>query len=101
MKRLLFCICLYSPVVGLAQFPTPSIKPFIAFDDSVIALTHCTLADGIALKAMPDQTVVLHNGIITAIGPSSRTPLPKEARVMDCTGKSLLHCLVLMNGRLC
>jgi len=97
MKRLLLCICLYAPLAGLAQFPTSSINPFIAFDDSVIALTHCTLADVIALKAVPDQTVILHNGTITAIGASSRTPLPNGARVVDCSGKSLLPGLVLMH----
>lgn len=97
MKRLLLCIGLYLPVVGLAQFSTSSINPFLAFNDSVIALTHCTLADVIALKAVPDQTVIIRGGIITAVGASAGTPLPKEARVIDCQGKSLLPGLVLLH----
>lgn len=84
-------------MVGLAQPASSPLRPFIAFDDSVIALTHCTLADVIGVKAVPDQTVIIRDGIITAIGASAGTPLPKEARVVDCTGKSLLPGLVLMH----
>jgi imidazolonepropionase-like amidohydrolase len=88
------------PVVGFAQPATSPLRPFIAFDEPVIALTHCTLADVIAVKAVPDQTVIIRDGIITTMGPSSSTPLPKKARVIDCTGKSLLPGLVLMHEHL-
>src|SRR5690349_10473030 len=97
MKRLLLYISLYLPMVGLAQSASAPLRPFIAFDDSVIALTHCTLADVIALKAVPDQTVIVRGGVINAIGASAGIVLPKGARVVDCTGKSLLPGLVLMH----
>jgi len=84
-------------MMGDAQQASSPLRPFIAFDDSVIALTHCTLADVVAVKAVPDQTVILRNGVIAAIGSSAGTPLPKEARVIDCTGKSVLPGLVLMH----
>jgi imidazolonepropionase-like amidohydrolase len=100
MKRLLFCIGLALPLAGLAQPSSSPLRPFIAFDDSVIALTHCILADVIGLKAVPDQTVILRGGVISAIGSSSSISLPKEARVVDCTGKSLLPGLVLMHEHL-
>ena len=91
-------MCLYSPVVGLAQLAyTAPLRQFIAFDNPVIALTHCTLVDVITVKTVPDQTVILRDGIITAVGPSSRTPAPSEARMVDCTGKSVLPGLVLMH----
>jgi len=97
MKRLLLCIGLYLPVAGLAQPASSPLRPFIAFDDPVIALTHCTLADVIAMKEVPDQTVIIRGGVITAIGASAGTAVPKGARVVDCTGKSLLPGLVLMH----
>jgi enamidase len=97
-KRLLLFICLYSPMALLAQFENVSpLRPFIAFDNPVIALTHCTLADVISVKTVADQTVIIRDGIIAAIGASSGTPVPKEARVIDCTGKSLLPGFVLMH----
>jgi enamidase len=96
MKRLLFCISINLPMLGFAQLTYP-IRQFIAFDDSVISLTHCMLTDVITLKTLPDQTITLRNGLITVIGPSSSTPVPKEARVVDCTGKSVLPGLVLMH----
>ena len=61
------------------------------------ALTHCTLADVISVKTVADQTVIIRDGIIAAIGASSGTPVQKEARVIDCTGKSLLPGYVLMH----
>lgn len=100
MNRLLFVIGMFFPWAGFAQSGASPIRPFIAFDDPVIALTHCTVVDVINLKTIADQTVVLHDGIITAIGPASGTPPPKGARVMDCAGKSLLPGLVLTHEHL-
>jgi enamidase len=94
----LFAPPLFAPLWTLAQLVHSSpLNQFIAFDNPVIALTHCTLADVIAVKAVPDQTVIIRDGVITAIGASSGTPVPNDARVVDCTGKSLLPGLVLMH----
>jgi len=97
-KKLLLFIGLGWSMMTFAQ-PSylPSVRNFIAYDSPVIAFTHCILADVIALKAMPDQTVIVRNGKIAAIGEARNVPVPKEAQVIDCTGKSLLPGLVLMH----
>lgn len=98
MKKLLLSIGLCWSVTAFAQTAyLPSVRQFVAFDDPVIALTHCTLADVIGLKSVPDQTVIIRDGIITGIGASSSIPVPKEARTIDCAGKSVLPGLVLMH----
>ena len=98
MKRLLLSIGLGWSVIGFAQFSySPSVRSFIAYDHPVIALTHCILADVIDLKAVPDQTVIIRDGMIAAIGAAGSTAVPNEAQVIDCTGKSLLPGLVLMH----
>jgi imidazolonepropionase-like amidohydrolase len=55
-----------------------------------LALTHVTVIDAIGNTARPDQSVVILDGRITAMGPSSRIKLPKDARVIDARGKFLI-----------
>lgn len=74
-----------------------SVKRFIVHDEPLIAFTHCRLADVIGLKVKPDQTVVVRDGVITAVGDASATPVPPGATVIDCTGKSLLPGFVLLH----
>src|SRR6202012_29452 len=60
-----------------------------------LAFTHCLLADVEGLAIKPDQTVIVRDGKIAAIGTS--IDIPADATVIDCTGKSLLPGYVLMH----
>jgi imidazolonepropionase-like amidohydrolase len=71
-----------------------SVQRFIAYREPVLAFTHCHLADVEGLTVKDDQTVIVRNGIITAVG---NVPVPEDAKVIDCTGKSLLPGYVLMH----
>jgi len=82
--------------LGQANY-TPSVQRFIAYDQPILAFTHCTLADVVGLRAKPDQTIVVKNGLIAAIGPSASTAAPADATVIDCTGKSVLPGFVLLH----
>jgi imidazolonepropionase-like amidohydrolase len=62
---------------------SPSARQFIAYDSSLIAFTHCRLADVKNLRVLPDQTVIISSGIITAIGDAKTTPPPAGATVID------------------
>ena len=39
---------------------------------------------------LADAVVVMSNGVITAVGSRSDVPIPNEARVIDCTGKTVV-----------
>jgi imidazolonepropionase-like amidohydrolase len=39
---------------------------------------------------LPDAVVVTSNGVITAIGTRSEVSVPQDARVIDCTGKTIV-----------
>jgi imidazolonepropionase-like amidohydrolase len=39
---------------------------------------------------LPDAVVVISSGVITAIGSRSEVPVPADARVLDCTGKTVV-----------
>lgn len=72
-------------------------KKYIDYDSSVIAFSHCKLADVKQLKLLDDQTVIVKNGIITAIGDSKKLSPPAGSTVIDLTGKSLLPGFVLLH----
>src|SRR6185312_12846275 len=76
---------------------SPLVKKFIDYDTPFITFTHCRLADVKHLKVLEDQTVIIRNGIITAIDDSKKLPVPAGCTVIDLTGKSLLPGFVLVH----
>ena len=96
MKRL---GCLLAIVVAAAQPPSrfqPGVKPFLAFEGDTVALTHVRVIDGTGAAPREDQTVVIAGGRIAAI--NSRPP--EGARVVDCTGQTVIPGLVGMHEHL-
>ena len=76
---------------------SPLVKKFIDYDTPFITFTHCRLADVKNLKVLEDQTVIVRNGIITAVDDSKKLPAPAGSAVIDLTGRSLLPGFVLMH----
>ena len=66
-----------------------AVRPLVSVDAAVVALTHVQLVDGTGAPARADQTVVLRNGLIEAVGPSSATPVPSGAREIDLAGHTV------------
>ncbi len=57
---------------------------------ATIALTHVAVIDVAGAVLKPDMTVVITGDHISAIGDSSKTSVPAEAKVVDATGKFLI-----------
>ena len=55
--------------------------------DSVIAIVGGTLIDGNGGPPVPNATVLVQRGRITAVGSAASTPTPRGARVIAATGK--------------
>ena len=55
-----------------------------------LAFTHVTVIDATGAPAKSDQTVVITGDRITEIGPSASVRAPKDAQVVDATGKFLI-----------
>jgi enamidase len=85
-----------------AQRPpvTNAIRQFVTVDDAVIALTHVRVIDGTGARSRADQTVIIRDGLISAIGPSANVPVPEGARVLDLTGKSAMPGMVMVHEHL-
>ena len=82
-----------------AQMPavSDSVRPFVAVDAPVVALTHVRLVDGTGAPARDDQTLVLSGGRIQAVGPSASTRVPDGARVLDLRGHTVIPGLVSLH----
>ena len=87
---------------AVAQQPAPAnpLAPYIKVQAPVIALTHVRVIDGTGAPARDDQTIVIRDGNIAAIGDAARVAVPADATVIDGTGKSVVPGLVMMHEHL-
>ncbi|HEY0017405.1 MAG TPA: amidohydrolase family protein [Longimicrobium sp.] len=76
---------------------TPAVRPFVAVDAPVVALTHVRLVDGTGAPAREDQTIIVRGGRIDAVGPRATTPVPSGAQVLDLTGHTVIPGLVSLH----
>ena len=74
------------PLLCAALFPSCSKK----YEPGTLAITHVTLIDATGTDPKPDVTVVVGDGKIRAIAPSTAAHLPAHARIVDATGKFLV-----------
>ena len=84
------------------QRPTLStaVRAYVSVDAPLVALTHVRVIDGTGAAPRDDQTLILNNGVITAIGNSANTALPAGAQTIDLTGKSVIPGLVMVHEHL-
>src|ERR1041384_1091752 len=85
-----------------AQRPTlgAAARPFVAIDTPVVAITHVRVIDGTGAPARPDQTLVMTDGRIAALGPAASLSVPAGALVIDGAGKTVIPGLVMVHEHL-
>src|SRR2546430_10279246 len=90
------------PALGTAQRPTLSaaVKQYVAVDTPVVVLTHVRVIDGTGAAAKEDQTLIIRDGNIVALGAARTIKVPDGAQVMDLTGKPVIPGLVMMHEHL-
>ncbi len=88
-----------APSVVLAQAPSLSTqtRQFVSVSAPVVALTNVRVIDGTAEPAVGDQTVVIRDGVILAVGDASTTVVPADAEVLDLTGRTVLPGFVMLH----
>jgi enamidase len=84
------------------QRPTISnaVRAYVSVDTSILALTNVRVIDGTGAPARANQTVIIRDGRIAAVGNASSTPVPAGAQVLDLTGKSVIPGLVMVHEHL-
>ncbi|HET7464497.1 MAG TPA: amidohydrolase family protein [Longimicrobium sp.] len=84
-----------APATAQQRRPIPAgVRPYVAVDAPVVALTHVRLVDGTGAPARDDQTVIVRGTRIQAVGPSRGTRAPAGARVLDLRGHTVIPGLV-------
>lgn len=85
-----------------AQRPTLSaaVRSFVAVDSPIVALTHVRVIDGTGAPARDDQTLIIRDGRIVALGASRSIAIPGGAQVLDLTGKTVIPGLVMVHEHL-
>src|SRR5262245_6988624 len=76
------------------------VRHYIAVDTGTVALTNVLLIDGTGGTPRPGQTVVIRDGKIVEIGPSSSVRSPAGAQVMDLAGHTLIPGIIGMHDHL-
>jgi enamidase len=85
-----------------AQRPTLSaaVRAYVAVDSPVVALTHARVIDGTGAPARNDQTLIIRDGRIAALGASGSIAVPAGALVVDLKGKTVIPGLVMVHEHL-
>ena len=99
---LLFCAALL-PSLGSSQAASklsPDVKAYVKVDAPVVALTHVRVIDGTGAAPRADQTLVISNGTISALGDASSTKVPDGAKVLELSGHTLIPGLVGMHDHM-
>ncbi len=87
-------------LLGAQVKPAPEVRQFLKVDAPVVALVHARVVDGTGAPALEDQTLILRDSRIEAMGGASSVMPPKDALVLDLTGHTVLPGLVGMHNHL-
>jgi hypothetical protein len=98
--RLFFAAACSAALSAVAADDINDPTPFIAVKAPVIALTHARVVDGLGRPALENQTVLLRDGKIAAVGADSAVAIPEGATVRDLTGKTVVPGLVMAHEHL-
>src|SRR5512141_964076 len=101
MRTLILAVFVSASALG-AQRPTlaQGVRQFVSIDTSVVALTHVRVIDGTGAPARGDQTLLIRDGRIAALGAATSVQVPSGAQVLDLTGKSVIPGLVMVHEHL-
>ena len=73
------------------------VQRFINVDDAEFAITNVTVIDGTGNTAKINQTIVVSEGNIIALGNKSEVNLPPNTKIIDGTGKTIIPGLVMLH----
>ncbi|MGH8158575.1 MAG: amidohydrolase family protein [Rhodanobacter sp.] len=98
LAALLAGLCLASPAWAQAPELSPQTLSFVSHTQSLLAITHVRVIDGTGAPAKENQTVLLRDGLIAAVG--KHVKVPKDATVIDGRGQTLIPGLVGMHDHM-
>ena len=102
LSRIIAVACaLVLPLPAAAQTfdrLSDNVREMVSVAEPVVALTNVRVIDGTGAAPRENQTVVIENGRITAMGPAASTRPPANARVLDLAGHTVFPGIVGMHN---
>src|SRR5436309_4173018 len=105
MRRLVLVAALLgvlAPGAGAQSFNQlgDAVKAYVTVSDPVIALKGVRVIDGTGAAPAENQTVLIENGRIKAVGSASSVTVPANAKVMDLAGHTVVPGFVGMHDHI-
>ncbi|MDQ6611167.1 MAG: amidohydrolase, partial [Gemmatimonadota bacterium] len=91
-----------APSVVLAQRlrVAPAVRSYVKVDTTIVALTNVRVIDGTGAAPRENQTIIVSEGKISAVGPTSSIAVPAGAQVISLNGKTVIPGLVMVHEHL-
>lgn len=85
-----------------AQRPkiSANVRQYVTIDTPTVVLAHARVIDGTGAPPRENQTIVMRDGRIAALGDASSIQQPTGAQTIDLTGKTVIPGLVMMHEHL-
>jgi len=87
----------------LAQGGAPvsqQVRSYVTMDSAVVALTNVRVIDGTGAAPRDNQTIVIDNGKIAAVGRAGQVRVPVGAQVLNLSGHTIIPGMVGMHNHL-
>jgi len=103
--KIYFNICLslsliLSSVQTYSQQLSSAVKQFVSINTDTVALIHATIIDGTGAPAKNDQAIIIIKGRISKTGNAKNITIPASAKILDCTGKTIIPGMIMMHEHL-
>ena len=100
MKPIAALLLLLASVLSIFAQQQSERQQFIRIEAPTIALKNVRVIDGTGAAAVEDQTIVIVDGKIQSIAPSSTASVPANAQELDLKGYTVLPGLVGMHNHM-
>jgi len=99
-RSLVSALLVVSPALAGGADLSPHVRGFVRVAAPRVALTHVRVIDGTGAAPAEDQTVVVADGKIAAIGSAASVKVPEGAEVLALAGYTVIPGLVGMHNHL-
>jgi imidazolonepropionase-like amidohydrolase len=92
-------LCLQITQINAQRF-VASVSQFITDSAKITALTDAKIIDGTGNASKTHQTIIIINGRIAQIGSAKTLAIPKDAHIINCSGKTIIPGLIMLHEHL-
>lgn len=77
-----------------------SLRPYIEYQEDLIAFTNATVVDGTGKAIKQNQTVIIENGVFKEVGDKADIKIPKNVKTINLKGKTIIPGTIGMHNHL-